>query len=254
MAKHPTSSRVHRESNGPDDAFVDAVQRTATWAKDHQRQLTVAGILLAVLVIGGVYYLNSQRQLEAQAAAELTRVQQSVGSGNAQLAIRDLQNYLGTYGSADAAQPARLLLADLLLTQDQPAQAVEALGDLPDDLGQPFGIAGARLLAAAREELGEVDQAVQIYRSIAENARFTYQRREALADAARVRLQNGNPDAAATIYEEVVATFGEQEAGRGYYEMWLAEARAQAREGGGAAPVAADSAPADSARPDTAGS
>ena len=243
MAKHPTSSRVHRDPDGPDDAFVDTVQRAATWARAHDRQLTIAGILLAVLVIGGVYYVNSQRQLEAEAATQFGQVQQSVASGNTQLAIRDLQNYLSTFGGTEASQPARLILADLLLSQNQAAEAVEALGDLPNDLGEPFGIAGARLLAAAHEELGDVDQAVAVYRRIAENARFAYQERDALADAARVRLQNGDADAAAALYEEVLTTFGEQDTGRGYYEMWLAEAQAQAEEGSGAAPVGvADSA------------
>ena len=247
MAKHPTSSRVHRDPDGPDDAFVDSVQRTADWARAHSRQLTIAGILLAVLVIGGVYYVNSQRQLEAEAATQFTQVQQSVASGNTQLAIRDLQNYLNTFGGTEASRPARLILADLLLSQDQPAEAADALGNLANDLEEPFGLAGARLLAAAREEMGQVDQAVAIYRRIAENARFSYQRREALADAARVRLQNGDADAAAALYQEVVGTFGEQETGRGYYEMWLAEAQAQAQEGSGAAPVVADTADSDTA-------
>lgn len=232
MAKHPTSSRVHRDPEPADDAFVAGLQRTATWARAHDRQLIVTGVVLAILVALGLYWINAQRQLEQQAAARLAEVQQSVVSGNVQLAIRDLQTYLDTFGGTEAAQPARLLLADVLLGEGRAEEAVEALGDLPEDLEEPLGIPAARLLAAAQEELGNIDRAVEIHREIAGSARFPFERREALADAARVRLQNGNPEAAADLYQEVVDTFQEEQAPqRGYYEMWLAEARAQAEEG-----------------------
>ena len=254
MAKHPTSSRVHREDETPDDAFVSGVKRSVSWAKTHDRQILIAGVAIAILVAVGAYWVSSQRRVEAEAATRLAEVQQAVASGNEQLAIRDLQTYLDTFGGAEAARPARLLLADMLLSADRPAEAVTALGDLPDDLEEPFAIAGARLLAAAREDMGEVDAAVQTYIRIADNARFSYQRREALADAARVRLQNGDAQAAADLYQDVVETFEEQEAGRGYYEMWLAEARAEAAEGA-EAPTAVDSAAtaptADPAEADT---
>lgn len=240
MAKHPTSSRVHRGDDSPDDAFVAAVKRTVAWVRTHDRQLTIAGVLVAVLIAAGVYWVSSQRRVESQAAARFSQVQQSLASGNTQVAIRDIEAYLETFGDADAARPARILLADLYLQEDRPAEAIQALARLPRDLDDPFGTAAARLLAAAHEEMGELDEAVSLYRRLAANARFPYQRREALADAARVRLQSGDPAAAAELYEDVVETFEEQEPGRGYYVMWLAEAHAMAAEGEGAAPTIAD--------------
>jgi predicted negative regulator of RcsB-dependent stress response len=248
MAKHPTSSRVHREDQVPDDAFVSGVKRVVTWSRTNSRLLTIAGVVVAAAVIVTLYVLSSQRQIEAQATARLGQVQQSVASGNVQLAIRDLQSYLASFGDADAAAPARLILAELLIRQDRADEAVQALGDLPEDLDGPTGLAAARLEAAAYEELGQADQAVDLYTRIADRARFDFQRREALADAARVRFQNGDPDGAARLYQRVLDSFEDQEAGRGYYEMWLAEARAQAEEGQGTTPTQ----PADSA-PDTAG-
>ena len=251
MPKHPTSSRVHRDGGGPDDAFVAAVDRVVAWSRSNSRALIIAGVLLLAGVLIGIYYVNSQRRIEAQAQVEYGQVQQSLASGNRQLAIRDLQSFISRFDGTSAARPARLGLADLLLSEGRAEEAVEALGDLPDDLDEPFGIPASRQLAAAYEELGRADDAVSVYRGIGDRARFPFERREALADAARVRFQNGDPAAAADLYERIVDLFEPDEPGRGYYAMWLAEARARAEPGAGTAPIAVDSVPA-AAQEDTA--
>jgi hypothetical protein len=53
-----------------------------------------------------------------------------------------------------------------------------------------------------------------------------------LADAGRVALDTGRPDLAADFYDRLVDTFEEGDPGRGYYEMWRAEARARAARSG----------------------
>lgn len=268
MAKHPTSSRVHRGEEAPDDAFVGTIKRVVTWTRENQRGVTIGAAAILVLAAGAVWYITQQRSLERTAASRLTQVQQSVASGNAQLAIRDLQSFLDTFGSTSAGDQARLVLADLLTNQDRPEEAIEALGSLPDRLDDPFGLAAARLEAAALEAVDRFDEAVAAYETIAQNARFAYQRREALADAARVELQHGDPAAAVGYYQRVLDTFDEQEAGSSYYRMWLAEAQAQAaaqpvaqpadqppREPGAPEPDANDpteAAPAETVLPDTA--
>lgn len=242
MAKHPTSSRVHRGDDAPDDAFVGTIKGIVTWTRDHQRQVTIGGAAVLVVAAGAVWYISQQRTLEAQAASRLTQVQQSVASGNVQLAIRDLQSFLDTFGSTSAGDQARLTLADILIAQDRPDEAIEALGNLPERLDDPFGLPAARLEAAALEALERYDEAATAYEALAQNARFTYQRREALADAARVELQHGDPATAADLFQRVVDTFEEQEPGRSYYLMWLAEAQGQARAAQPASPATPDTA------------
>ena len=231
MAKHPRSSRTHGDQHESEDAFIATVERGLAWGREHSRPLTIAGIVVVVLAALGIYYVTSQRRIEAQAQAQFAQVQESLASGNRQLAIRDLRSYLSRFGGTEAAAPARLALADLLLADNQAQEAIDALGDLPQDLDGPYGVAAARILAGVYEALGRIDDAVALDRRIAENARFQFQKREALADAARIRLQNGDPEAAARLYSDVVNLFDEGDPGRGYYSMWLAEARARAEEG-----------------------
>lgn len=240
--KHPTSSRVHRNDEVPDDAFVTTVKRITRWAQKNQTQVIVGAVAILAVAAGAYWFISSQRSLEETAYSRLSQVQQSFASGNTQLAIQDLRSFLNTFGSTQAADQARLLLSDILIQEDRAEEAIDALDDLPDRLDSPFGLAAARVEASALESLGRYDDAADAYQRIARNARFQYQRRDALADAARVQLQNGDPAAAAALYQQVVDTFGEQEAGRGYYEMWLAEARAAAESGQG---TAAPKPPAD---------
>lgn len=242
MARHPTSSRVHRDSkSGPDDAFVSGVDRTVAWVKQNQRALTIAIVAAIVLVAGVLYYVNYQRTLEQQAAVRFAEIQGTVAAGNVPLAIRDLQTFIGRFGSAEAGEQARIVLAELLLQENQPQQAIDALGNLDRDLDDPLGIAAAQVKAAAFEAADRHDDAVALYQRLADAARFDFQAREALANAARVRLQNDDPEAAIDLYERVLATFEEDDPGRGYYEMWLAEAQARATDA--PVPPAAESAP-----------
>lgn len=235
MAKHPTSSRVQRDDGLPDDIFVTTVKRFTQWARDNRRQATTGAAALIVILGAGAWYIAQQRSLEANAATRLSQVQQSVASGNTQLAIRDLQSFLDTFGSTDVANQARLTLADILIGEERHEEAIEALGRLPQRLGEPFGLPAARLEATALEQLERFDDAVDAYLAIAQDARFPFQRREALADAARVSLQNGNVAAAVDILQQLVDTFEDDEQGRAYYEMWLAEAQARAGQGATAA-------------------
>lgn len=228
MPKHPTSPRVPKPEPEPDDKFLFFIERAGLWARHHTRALIIGGIVLAVGIIAAVYYIDSQRRVEAEAAARLNEVQQTVMTGNVPLAIRDLQTYLAAFGGTRAAREGRLILADLLLTEGRPAEAIQALGRLHRDLDEPAGIAAAQLQAAALESLEQHDDAIDTYQRIASNARFEFQRREALADAARVALDSDRPDLAAEFLDRLVQTFPEGDPGRSYYEMWRAEATARA--------------------------
>jgi tetratricopeptide (TPR) repeat protein len=243
MPKHPTPPRGTKPQTEPDDKFLLAVERTVLWFKQYSRQLIVGAVVLAIAVAAGLYYLESQRRVEAEASLRLGEVYQTVQTGNVPLAIRDIQAYLGTFGGTKAAREARLILADLLIRQDRPADAIDALGRLPGDLDEPIGLAAAQLQAAAYEAQGSHQDAIDTYRRISRNARFEFQRREALGDGARVAMDAGQHDVAMEFYDRLVASFEEGDPMRGYYEMWRAEAGARLAASPAGAPPPATPAP-----------
>ncbi|MFW6205767.1 MAG: tetratricopeptide repeat protein [Gemmatimonadota bacterium] len=248
MAKDPASSRVHRGDEPPDDAFVSAVKKTIRWTRENRRQVTIGGAALVIVALAATWYMTQQRSLEASATTRYNEVQQSIVSGNTQLAIRDLQAFLDTFGGTRVADQARLTLADILIREGRADEAIEALGRLPDNLGRPFGLAAARLEATALETMERYDEAIDVYRRIADRARFPFQQRYALEDAARIHLQTGQPGQAVPLLEQILGTLEEDTPDRGYYSMLLAEARAQAQ-----ASTAEQDAAAPTPQADTAG-
>ncbi|MEJ2679284.1 MAG: tetratricopeptide repeat protein [Gemmatimonadota bacterium] len=225
MAKHPSSRRRHTPEE-PEDAFVNSMVEVGAWVKAHAR-FVIAVTSVAVLAAGGTaYYFRYQKTLESRAATRLTELQQEVAGGNQTLAIRDLQTFVSRFGNTPSAQEARLMLARLELQTGQTADAMDLVRDLAQNLDAPLGVNAALLLAAGYEQQGKFDEAEKIYLNVGNNARFDYQHRNALENAAMLRLEHGNPQGAASLFQEIVDGMKDNDPQRGYYEMLLAEARA----------------------------
>lgn len=232
MAKrHPTSGRrpTQGPTNEPDDVFVAKVFEASVWAKRNSQALILLGVVLAVLVGGGLYYLNYRSTLTSQASLELERIQQTLATGDTDAAKAQLGGYLERFGSTPQGDEARLLLGQVRLATDEAELAIQVLEEA-GSLRSPLGVQIGMLLAKAYEEVGRLDDAVAQYTEIADAATLDFQRREALAGAARVRTLAGNHAAAADIYREILEGLDEDVGvdERGIFELRLAEAEAAA--------------------------
>jgi predicted negative regulator of RcsB-dependent stress response len=228
MARHPGSRRVSRPVESSDDAFIAGVLESSVWAKRHSRVLIAGGVALLLLVGGLFWYRSYTTTIRENAAMELTQVRQTVMAGNLPLAIRDLESFIATYDGTPAAREARVLLAQIYLEAGQAQQAASTVERLARDPGAPLGASAAFLLAGAYEAAGHQDRAEQVFLRIADDARFDFERVEALDHAARLRLQRGDAAGAATLYQRVLDMIPE-DADRGVFEMRRAEAETRAQ-------------------------
>jgi predicted negative regulator of RcsB-dependent stress response len=226
--KHPGSGRVHRERHD-EDVFVESVLEGSVWAKSHGRTLLIAGIAAFVLIAGALWYKSYQSNVRNAAAGELNLVRQTVLSGNKQLAVTDLKKYVAKYGKTSSGAEARVMLAQMHLSMNQPNEAVNAIEPIAGDVKD--GSAAAFLLAAAYEAQKQPDKAEQEYLKIADKARFGFEKREALERAAGIRLGKGNTSGAIELFDRALKTLPEDSPDRAVYEMRIAEIR-------GAAPAA----------------
>jgi predicted negative regulator of RcsB-dependent stress response len=220
--KHPGAARVKRQRHD-EDVFVESVLEGSVWAKTHGKILLYGGIALFILLAAGIYYRNFQRNTRDQSTAALNQVRQTVMSGNKQLAQTDLRQFIAKYGDTPAGAEARTMLAQLYLSTNQPAQAVQTIEPLANDVEE--SPAGAFLLAGAYEQLKQTDKAEQTYLRIAEKARFGFEKREALERAAGLRLDRGNSAGAIELYDRALKSLPEDSPDRVIYEMRIAEAR-----------------------------
>jgi len=235
MVRHPTARRVHRPAESSDDTFVVGVLESSAWAKRHSRTLIVGGVLLALLLLGFLYYRSQAAATRERSTMELERVRMTLLTGNTALAVGELQAFVNQYGGTPAGNEARLLLGQALMESGQPQQALEAVDRLARNPGEPLGASAAFLAGAAHESLGAAQQAEQEYLRVADRARFDFQRIEALDKAARLRIQAGNPAGAVELYQRAIDMIPmERAADRSLFMMRQAEAQALAQTGAAA--------------------
>ena len=229
MAKHPTSRRVHHEKHD-DDAFVATVAESTVWARQNQRILTIVSVVLVVGGLAFLYYRNWHAKHLNQAAGELTAVRQSVLSGNHQLAMRDLKQYIAKFGDTPSGDEARLMLAQVQMEEGQGPAAVETVKPLAGNPAKSQGATAALLLGSAYESAKQIDKAEETYASVGAKARFGFERREGYDRAAIIALQRGNAAKAAEYYKKALETLPEDSEERPVYQMRIAEVTAQVRK------------------------
>ncbi len=246
-SKHPKSKRS-AGGDSAEDRFIEATLGAWEWAKSNSQTVTVATVVLALGIGAGIYYRSYQQDLNRQAAQEFEQVQQAVGAGSPESAQNELRRFLERFGDTSLAPEARILLAETQLRAGQPGEAVSTLEPVVGDLDEPVKLQAAFLLGVAYEENGDFDAAEELYLRIADEATMTFQVREALADAARIRTEQQEYAAAAELYRRILDTFDSEvsdaatqdaqqrqaarQQERSLYRLRLAEVQAAAEDEG----------------------
>lgn len=225
--KHPRSRRTRKQSaDDGEDAFIASILDFSNWARDHQQVLTVAGVVTAILIAGGLYYNSYRSQLTEQATEQLETIYQSVAMSDVEGAKVDLATFLDRFAGTPHEAEARLLLGELYLESGEPQQAMAVLRPLGASPRAAIELQGANLLAAAYEQEERWAEAEAAYLRIADRAELDFQVRDALAAAARIRAAHlSNPQGAIELYEQVLAQLEENSPQRGAYEMRIQEIR-----------------------------
>lgn len=223
---HPTQRKMgHHKPEHEDDVFVAKVIEIGNWMRARQQFLTV--VLVAVAIAGAslVYYRNYRASLGTQAATQLEQIYQSISLGDPEGAKDELVVFLDRFGSTAYAPEGRMLLGQLYLEGGDAEQALAVLEPLAKSPRGPLELQAASLLAGAYEASGRWADAETTYLRVADRSELSFQVENALAGAARIRANHGNPTGAAELYERILDRLPDDAQQRGLYEMRLAEVR-----------------------------
>ena len=224
MTRNPAAARrTHAPIAGSDDAFAARIADATEWTRRNTRAVITGLIVVAVAIFALIYYVNYREGLRTRAATELLEVRQTVATGDIPTAVTQLEAFVGRFGDTPAGHEARLLLAQLQLAQGNATQAAEAARPVAED-GDPLMATSAGLLmAGALETAGQPQEAEQAYLRVAEEAEMEFQRREALEDAARIRVERGDRAGAVELYDQLIGLTEEGSPDRDVYLMRRAE-------------------------------
>ena len=174
-----------------EDAFVAKAFELSSWAQ-RNRRLTIFGVGAVVLGVAGfLYYGDYKDNLNQMAASQLEQIQRRIDTGDHVGAQPDLQVFLQRFGSTPFAGEARLSLGQITAELGDPAAAADILEPVASDVTEPIGAQAAALLAAIYEDSGNLQAAEGLYMRLADRAELSFQVRDALADAARLRVSRG---------------------------------------------------------------
>lgn len=209
-----------------EDAFIRAINRAWAWASRNTATVVVTAAFLAVAVGAFFWYRAYQENRQARAATQLQSVQARIATGDT-AALGALETYLETFGGTGPARRARILLARQQLLRGSAGEAASTIQPVVDAFGPatPTGYAARRLLAEARAASGDTAGALELFASLAADARFGFQRRQSAAERADLLAEQGRFGEAVEIYGRIAEEAEGEEADR--YRVRLGEVQAR---------------------------
>ncbi len=212
-----------------EDAFVAATLEATNWAQRNRPIVTLGVVVLGLGIAAFMYYGRYRDTLHTNAALQLEELQMRLISDDPVALQADLELYVDRFSGTPFADEARVSLAQVATDLGDREGAAEVLEPLAGDVRDPLGAQAAAMLAAIAEDMGDFRMAEGLYERLADDARLGFQRRDALASAARLRRAQGDPAGALAHYERLLAEMDETDPGRGVVEMRRAEVAAMVR-------------------------
>ena len=174
------------------------------WVQLHVKELAIATIALAAVLVGIWLYRSSQESKGAQAERSLLQAQQSYLTGNLPLAQSDLQKVVTRYDGTSASVQAAMLLAQVLYDQGKFAEGVQALEKVVDDgEAKPFRPAIHALVASGLEDQGKFRDAAKRYHDASEATPFAAEKQLYLAHEARAYQDAGDKTQAIKLWSDL---------------------------------------------------
>ena len=224
------ATRGKHERLDTTDHVMDRFDMFLAWA-DGNRKIVVGGLIVLFLgVVGGMYYQSYQARIAESASRQLQQFRLGVQGAESPDAVRAaLRTFLGQFGGTRFGDEARILLGDLELRRDSVDLAIDVLSPVASgSLVRPEAFNAAQMVAAAHEQTGNIDEALDWYRRLETGARFDYQRLWALGEQARVLTDAGRYGQAVEAYETLIRRTSDLSAAEiaAVFKVRLGEAKA----------------------------
>jgi TolA-binding protein len=171
--------------------------------------MVAGGVLLAILV--GVWFVTTAKsRREDFANRTLTQARNLADAGNLPEASAQFQSIIDTYGGTVAAQEAEIALNQYRLASGQSELAVVRLREYVASNPSPrFAAAANGLLGAALENVGRHAEAAEAYQRASDAASVDYLKADYLLQAGRAYVAGGKRAEAEAAYRTIIEKYSE---------------------------------------------
>lgn len=192
------------------DDLITTYETALSFYQTNKKLLTNIGIALVVIIAGGWFYMNNQRQDNEKAALEFAKIFTYYDNGQYQLAmnglpeknVRGLLAIVSDYGSTHNGNIARFYLANSYYNLGDYEKAMTEFteADLPTDILEASRLAG---IAACHEAKGNFSEAAKYFERAGRTTSDGPNTAENLAHAARNYAKSGNKEQAIELYKYI---------------------------------------------------
>ncbi len=181
----------------------------ADWLDRHQKLLLLAGGTLALAALAAWFVVASGKRKEMFASQQLGAARSIAEAGDLPRAAGEFQRIAEGFRGTDAAQEAVISLNQVRLISGQQELAVVGLQDfLASGPDAKFVAPASGLLGAALENAGKGAEAAEAYRRASEAATSPYLKADYLTQAGRAWMAAGEKDRAIAAFQAVVDAHG----------------------------------------------
>ena len=182
-------------------------ERVVDWINAHKQISSWIAVILVVAAGLLVLKFTSDRRSEEAASRELQGARFAFENQNFPLAASEFARIVENYSGTNAAEEARLLLANVRMLQGQPQQAIEVMRDFAPGAGRAFRAQAYGLLGAAYENTGRFRDAAEAYENGSAAARLDFQKAQLLSDAGRAWTTAADTAKAIAAYKRIINDF-----------------------------------------------
>jgi len=192
----------------PPPEAIEPERDPFAWLKAHQRLLTVAALVLAVIAGGAWLTISTAQRKEAAAQVALEQARNAFDSQNLPAAASEFQRVAQTYSGTRAATEAMIALNQVRMINGQNELAIVSLREVLDQKPDPqYAVPAAGLLGAALENVKRPGEAAEAYDAASRMADVEYLKAEYLIEAGRAYVAAGQTDRAKEVYERIVTDY-----------------------------------------------
>ncbi|MBN1896014.1 tetratricopeptide repeat protein [bacterium] len=189
-----------------EDSFVTTYLKIQKLFQKYERQCYYGLAALAAVIVIGIMMINSRKQSEKKAAADLAQAEQYYYMEAWDSAVPELEKIVDRFGGTRAAVQASFFLGNIYYFRDSCDLAVRYYEKALDKVSNNtlFETGSLTGIGACLENQGRFEEAAERYRQAADKYSDFFSAPYTLLDAGRNYLSAGRRDKAEEVYRKIM--------------------------------------------------